>query len=375
MNFTFLNIPVSIQPVFWIFLLFFTHLYEDFTLVNVIVGVVMAFSLLFHEYGHALTSAYFGASPTITLEAFGGYAEYDSAGISRPQQFLITLNGPLFTGLLVAVSYFLLEAEIFDPLGYADYILYITMRLNILWGLLNLIPVIPLDGGRLLQHVLEAKLGEKGTRMSLLIGIISAVMIVPYLFFEGYNFFALFLAILGVQSFQKMRHGTPGVREESQYSSFLRGLEAANSDDHEKAKQIFKKLIKSKDNYIKHSSIESLAKIYFHANEEHKSYDLLLKADHNSLNEGKSLLCKLAFERKNYELIGKYAHDIYAIDPSYETALLNSKTYARMNQPGPSGAWLSTASQFGIEYNEKVKELLLQAEYDSVRDHEAFKMN
>ncbi|HEV8052032.1 MAG TPA: hypothetical protein VGP47_06020 [Parachlamydiaceae bacterium] len=46
-----------------------------------------------------------------------------------------------------------------------------------------------------------------------------------------------------------------------------------------------------------------------------------------------------------------------------------------MNQPGPSGAWLSTASQFGIEYNEKLRELLLQAEYDSVRDHEVFKIH
>lgn len=374
MNFSFLNIPVRIKPVFWIFLLFFTHLYEDFSVANIIVGIVMAFSLLFHEYGHALTSAYFGARPSITLEAFGGYAEYNPAGMSRLQEFLITMNGPLFTGLLVAASYFLLEAEVFDPHGYADYVLYVTMRLNILWGLLNLIPVIPLDGGRLLQDMLEAKFGSQGTRMTLLTGMVSSVMVVPYLFYEGYTFFALFIAILGVQSFQKVRQGR-SLNGETQYSTFMRGLEAANEKDHEKAKQIFKKLIKSKDSYIKHSSIESLAKIYCHTNKEHKSYKLLLKADHNFLNEGKHLLCKLAYERKNYELVGRYAHDIYAIDPSYETALLNSRAYARMNQPGPAGAWLSTASQFGIEYNEKVKEVLLQAEYDSVRNHEAFKVN
>lgn len=352
MDFIFLSIPVRIQPVFWIFLLFFTNLYRDISIVNVIVGIVMMFSLLFHEYGHALTSAYFGARPAITLEMFGGYAEYDSSGMKRWQQFLITFNGPLFTGLLIALSYYLLESEVFAANYYIQYVLYITMRLNILWCLLNLMPVSPLDGGRLVQHLLEGKFGAKGYRISLIIGVVSAVLTVPLLLFEGYNFFGIFLFILGLQSCQMLRHGVSGKRGESQYSAYLRGLEATSNGDNEKAKQVFKKLIKSDDNYIKQSSIEALAKIYFYENERQKSYELLLKADHNSLNEGKCLLCKLAFERENYEIVGKYAYDIYAIDPSYETALLISKAFSRMNQPGLADAWMSTASQFGIKCDE-----------------------
>lgn len=93
MNFTFLNIPVGIHPSFWIFLLFFTGIYNNPSIESVIVGAVMFVSLLVHEYGHALTAAYFGAKPTITLEAFGGRAEYSSFGISRKKQLLITLYG------------------------------------------------------------------------------------------------------------------------------------------------------------------------------------------------------------------------------------------------------------------------------------------
>jgi len=144
-NFTFLNIPVRIEPVFWIFLLFFSDLYQDFSIESVIVGFVMIVSLLLHEYGHALTAVYFGGKPKIKLEAFGGKAEYNDFGITKTQEAIITLNGPLFESLLIALPYFLLESGFFAKYHYVQYVLYVTMRINILWCLLNLIPVDPLD--------------------------------------------------------------------------------------------------------------------------------------------------------------------------------------------------------------------------------------
>lgn len=372
MNFTFLNIPVGIHPSFWIFLLFFTGIYNNPSIESVIVGAVMFVSLLVHEYGHALTAAYFGAKPTITLEAFGGRAEYSSFGISRKKQLLITLNGPLMESLLIAFPYFLLESGIFASHYYIQYILYIFMRLNILWCLLNLIPIKPLDGGNIVSSLLEDRFGARGSQISLAIGLISVVLIAPYLYFGlGITFFPIFLAILGLQNIQQLRQNW--VRNEvSPFSLYRQGVEAAASNDFKEAKKHFKKLLKAKDNYIKHSAIESLAKIYFQENDRQKSYDLLLNTDHSFLREGKSLLCKLAFERNNHQLVGKYSREIYHLEPSYETAILNSQAFANLNQPRLAGGWLATASQFGIEYDDKAKEVLKQATYNSVRDDPAF---
>lgn len=371
MNFRFLNIPIRIEPTFWLFLLFFSGFYREPSIESVIGAIVMIISLLIHEYGHALTAVYFGANPTVTLEAFGGNAQYNSHGISKFQQFIITLNGPLVESLLIFIPYYLLKSEVFASHYYTQVILYITMRVNILWCLLNLIPIEPLDGGHLLRYLIEEKFGAQGYKISLIIGLISVALIAPYLFFKGITFFSIFLVILAFQSLQKLtRHSEQN--EVSAYSLYLQGVEAANSNHAEKAKKIFKKLLRSKDNYIKHAAIESLAKIYFHENQKQKSYELLLKAEHQLLQEGKSLLCKLAFERNNHALVVKYSRDVYAAEPTFETAIRNSQAFATLNQPELAGGWLTTASQFGTDSMDKVKELLKHTTYDAMRNHEAF---
>jgi stage IV sporulation protein FB len=349
MNFRFLNIPVHIHPTFWVFLLFFTNIYRDPSIESVIWGVVLIFSLLVHEYGHALTALYFGARPAITLEAFGGNAQYNSSGITPKQRFLITLNGPLLEAVLIVLAYSVLKSGVFSHHPYIQYFLDVTVRLNILWCLLNLIPIAPLDGGHLVRYMLERKFGPKGYRASLLLGLACAAVAVPYLYLHGFFFFATLLLIFGLQNFQTLRHERPASGQDNHFSCYIKAIAAINNHEMERAKELLKKPLKSKDASIKYAAIEALAKIHFQENERQKAYDLLSKADPQFLKEGKCLLCKLAFERHDYELVSKYSRDIYTIEPSYEIALLNSKAFAHLNDPALSNAWLETASQFGTE--------------------------
>lgn len=338
-----------------------------------IVGVVMFFSLLVHEYGHALTALYFGAKPSITLEAFGGKAEYNGLGMTPKHHFLITLNGPLLESVLIFLSYSVLKSGVFDHSYYMNYFLNVTMRLNILWCLLNLIPVAPLDGGHLVRYMLERKFGHKGYRASIIIGLIAVGVFAPYLFFKGLFFFGVLLVIMGLQNFQVLQEEKRASGENNPFGTYLKGVEAMKNNDLEKAKTLLTKLLKSKDSKIKHLSTESLAKIYHQENQPEKSYDLLLKIDPHFLKEGKPLLCKLAFDRQNYELVSKYALDIYEIEPTVETALLNSKAFACLNDPNLSGAWLETASQFGPEFLEQIRTELFHPAYLAVKDQEPFR--
>lgn len=334
---------------------------------SVIVGLVLIFSLLVHEYGHALTAYYFGARPAIVLEAFGGRAEYDGFGMTPKQRFLVTLNGPLLESVLIALSYSLLKWDVFVGHPYIQYFLYVTMKLNILWCLLNLIPIAPLDGGYLARYLLERKFGEKGYRASIMLGLLCASVAVPYLCYHGFVFFGVLLIIFGFQHFQMLRQSSP--LQEAPFSSYMRGIEAIKQNDLESAKAILRRLLKIKDAHIKHLAVESLAKVYAQENENQKSYDLLMKADPQLLKEGKYLLCKLAFERKKYDLVGKYSRDIYEMNPSYEIALLNSKAFAGLQEPALAGAWLETASRY---QSEGIEELLADPIYESVRDQDAF---
>ena len=328
-------------------------------------------SLLVHEYGHALTALYFGASPEISLEAFGGRALYSSQKISPKQDFLITLNGPLLESLLIIVSYALLQIEVVVQHPYLHYFLYSTLHVNIVWCLLNLIPITPLDGGHLASYLLQRKFGLKGELASIIIGLICVAVIAPYLFYKGFYVFGTLLLIFGFQNYQILR----GIQTEnrSPYSCYIQAMHELNNEEQEKGKQQLHGLLKSKDTQIKHSAIEALAKVYVDENQREKAYGLLLKADHKFFREGKCLLCKLAFENRNYELVNHYSRDIYEIEPTYEIALLNSKANAVLNQPALAGAWLVTASQFGPEYKLSIPQVLQLPIYDSVRDHDTFR--
>jgi stage IV sporulation protein FB len=353
--------------------LFFTDIYRDPSIESVIWGVVMFFSLLVHEYGHALTARFFGAEPMITLEAFGGNARYDDRGISPKQEFLITLNGPLLESVLILISYIILKLDVFEAHPYVEYFFYVTMRLNILWCLLNLIPLMPLDGGHLARYVLERKFGSQGQKISILAGLFGALIAIPYLYFAGFFFFGTLLVIYSIQNFQALKESRDFSRKKSPFSNYLEGVEAANANEFAKAKMIFKELFKSEDIQIKHSAAESLAKIYFQENDHQKAYRLLLKTDHNMLKVGKCLLCTLAYECKHYELVCKYSREIYEIEPSYEIALLNSKAHAGMRQPLLAGAWLVTASQFGPAFRDQTKKEMSATIYDLVKGQDDFK--
>ncbi len=372
MNFIFLKIPVTFHPSFWLFLLLIAFQSGYPSLEILIILGIISFSLLFHEYGHALTALYFGQNPEIHLVAFGGYASYKSYGLSEKQQFLITLNGPVFTGLLISLSYFLLKSHLFSGY-YINYSLYYVMKLNMFWLVVNLIPLYPFDGGQLLRSLLIAKLGdENGLKISLIIGNICAILGSTYFLCNQYYYFGALFLFEGFKNLQTYYQSGFGRTKSNNFSLYNKGIQAMENNEPENAKAIFKKLIKSKDSYIKNFATEGLATVLDKEGKRKEAYHLLLKSDLDSLKRGKCLLCKLAFDEKNYSIIDTYSREIYGINPSFETALLISKAYACLNNPELSGGWLRTASMFPTVPNDSLKSLLEDKTFDPIRENEVF---
>lgn len=381
MRFRCFNIPVYIHPTFWLFLLLFvSSLLTQGGIGSLfdclILGGVAFFSLLFHECGHALTARYFGASPTITLEAFGGKAMYEDKRMTAKQHFFVVLNGPLFSALLILGSYLALL-----KLGSSSRSLVIALSgmfvLNKFWLLFNLLPVFPLDGGQLFHYLAQRWFGPKGTRLALIVGVGVAALGALYYFLRHGSFvFASFLIFYGLQNFRMLkdsgRFASQQFKEETPFAAYLKGVEAIKNADTEQAKKILIKLLKVSDAQIQHAAVESLAELYFNEGEKEKSYHLLLQAETEQLKKGKALLCKLAFERRNYALVAEHAQATYGVDPSYETALLNSQACAHLGKSELAGAWLKTASAFPDTSQAQLQEALASAAYDQVRELEAF---
>ena len=123
---------------------------------GVVTSVLLLASVLFHELAHAAAAGRSGLKVSgITLRVFGGATELEGHPRGAATELRIALAGP-FATLVLFVLFFgagqLLTAA-------PDPVVAVTNNLALINGLLlafNLIPAVPLDGGRILRAVLWA---------------------------------------------------------------------------------------------------------------------------------------------------------------------------------------------------------------------------
>jgi Zn-dependent protease len=159
-------------------------------------------SILVHELGHALTAKHFGKRVEIVLQAFGGYAAYSGGGqLTRPQSFLITAAGPALQIVLgFAVWAVLLQADGVSESG--RHFMGVLVLVSFIWAILNLLPVLPMDGGR----ILEVILGPQRIRLTLQISISVAVAIaVLSLVFKLGMLLPIFMGLMAYESFKALK--------------------------------------------------------------------------------------------------------------------------------------------------------------------------
>jgi Zn-dependent protease len=128
-------------------------------------------SVLVHELGHALVSLAFGYRPTVQIAWMGGHTQPNpNETIPWHRDVLLTLAGPLF-GFGLAIlgfgAYWLLRYRS-EPMAY---FLLGLVGANVVWTILNLVPVSPLDGGRVATTVLMRIFGRSGFLLAQLVSV------------------------------------------------------------------------------------------------------------------------------------------------------------------------------------------------------------
>lgn len=211
LNFQLFGFPVRVHySFFFIALLLGLSSGNIFTLL-IWVAVVFV-SILVHELGHAITANFFGRSPQIELYSMGGLTVNRRYSLlSYPKEILLSFSGPLagflFGGFFLAISYIL------GPFSnaYLRYTINSLLWVNIGWGMINLIPMLPLDGGaimRSLYHWIRNPYDER-TPLKISIGVgILVTLASLFLAFRGGGLYIVLLAAwLTYNNYMALRQG------------------------------------------------------------------------------------------------------------------------------------------------------------------------
>lgn len=177
LTFSLFGVPVRVHLSFLIIALFGLGRYTGLDIAGWTIGVFVA--VLLHESGHAFTARAFGAHPvTITLFALGGYTTWPvGRQIGPGKRFLISAAG---SAMGIAVGGTLLAAwrqDVFADFpsvalaGIESFILA-----GLFWGVLNWIPILPLDGGHMVQSLLELVWPSSATKVTRVVSVIAGTV-------------------------------------------------------------------------------------------------------------------------------------------------------------------------------------------------------
>jgi Zn-dependent protease len=150
-------------------------------------------SILLHEFGHVFMAQSLGVQVrSVTLMMLGGVSEMDQIPTRPYSEFKISIVGPLVSFLIAGA---LLVLERFTLSANVDLFCYWLSRVNIVLGVFNLIPALPLDGGRAFRSILSARTGNLRATMiaAKLAKTIAIVLGLIGLF--GFNFLLMLIGV------------------------------------------------------------------------------------------------------------------------------------------------------------------------------------
>jgi membrane-associated protease RseP (regulator of RpoE activity) len=175
-----------------------------------LVWVIASFvAILLHEMGHALAARYYRQNPTVELHMWGGVTRWAWRDeLTWHQRALISFAGPgigfVFGGLLYL-----------GPSVDLPYLAWVAKRdllwITLGWGLFNLLPILPLDGGNMLAEFLQHwRGGDEGRLRTRQISVATGFVGTVAGFMLGMAWAGILCAVFAFDNLQRMR-GRPGV--------------------------------------------------------------------------------------------------------------------------------------------------------------------
>ena len=224
LRFRLLGIPVRVHPFFWLGAAFigFRERNIPLTLLN---GGCVFLSIMVHEYGHGLMAKAFRFSPSIVLHGLGGLCASEAERQTLRQRLAVLICGPgagfVLFGLVILAGWAIRGIPPLDSLalvqtervsgrlllgfgGSQDLIeaYWFLLRINLWWGIFNLAPVWPLDGGQITGVLLSMVNRREGMRWTHIISLVTAGVLALVVYQWGQPIMAIFFALFALTNFQ-----------------------------------------------------------------------------------------------------------------------------------------------------------------------------
>lgn len=247
LRFTLFGFPVRIHPLFFVAPLLFLNMAFGGPLnagVALLVAEAVFFvSILTHELGHAFAMRYYGSGAEIVLYLMGGFAtpgnnfaSWRGGGnrsFTPKSQIVISLAGP-FAGFLLGavlvgiglalggrvmfVPFFqvipvpFLLPSLEDPNHSAALWMFLLLGVwvNFFWGLFNLLPIYPLDGGQVSRQMFILSDPWNGLRKSLILSLIVATLIAVLGLRGGLTWCGIMMGFMAFSNYQELAMATGG---------------------------------------------------------------------------------------------------------------------------------------------------------------------
>lgn len=224
LQFRWFGIPIRISPWFWFLAILLGACGNDARGLVLWVAAVLV-SILVHELGHALVLRYYGFHPRIVLYSFGGLTIHErTLRLFWYENIFISFAGPLagFLFLSILLGFFYMQGYtnignlimclfssnyqlpyIVSP--YMTYFLFYLVQVNLFWGILNLMPIFPLDGGQITRELLQWFSPYHGFRWTMRISIGVSLALALYFFSGGAFFVTIMFGMIAVSNYQMLR--------------------------------------------------------------------------------------------------------------------------------------------------------------------------
>ena len=235
-TFNLFGFPIRVHPGFFLLPIVFgagsAGQVENPGILVLIFIMVFFISILIHELGHSFALKIFGVPSRIVLYWFGGLAIHDTgwgaqSRLSNNQQIIVSLAGPgagfalaaVFVGVVIALGgdlvfrwngiFPMLMGDLSEtPVsGNLSLIMFLNIGLfcNIVWNVLNLAPVLPLDGGQVCREVCLKADYQNGLKTALIVSTVAAALIAFAGFANRDSFIGIFFAVMGISSYMTLQ--------------------------------------------------------------------------------------------------------------------------------------------------------------------------
>jgi stage IV sporulation protein FB len=180
------KIPVRIQPSFFLMTMVLGSLGVGDVGFLLAWVIAVLLSVMLHELGHAGMGLVFGLEPSVVLHGMGGTTSWSTQRkLSTAQRVAISLAGPgagFVVGAIVYVAPTIVRSalplHVLPPMPLWRFVYAQLLFVNFGWGLMNLLPMLPLDGGNVMTQLLNALTGGRGERPARIVSVVLAALVV-----------------------------------------------------------------------------------------------------------------------------------------------------------------------------------------------------